>query len=56
MKKKRIRWSEKVDQLIKDFDKGLSYKDIAEKHNVQVSTIRSKLYELRKRGQVKRRK
>ena len=56
MRQERGFWSENREKVIKDFKNGLSYEDLAHKYKVSISCIRSKLYELRKRRLIGKRK
>jgi len=41
---------DKEEGLIKHYEKGLSYKELAKKYNVSVASVRSQLYTYRKEG------
>jgi DNA-directed RNA polymerase specialized sigma24 family protein len=53
----RYSWTkEKQEALIKNFEKGLSYRELAEKFGFTVASVRSRLYEIRKQGLVSKRR
>jgi len=56
MGEQRHRWTkEEQDRLIKVYKDGLSYKDLSRKLGQSIASIRSRLYEIRKQGLIKKR-
>jgi len=55
MRVKRYFWVKKQEQLIKDYEKGLSYVELGAKYGVSIASVRTELYMLRKKRLVGKR-